>query len=745
MRIVSVAVCSMLAAVELLGQALTVTPSAVSFTAQEGGPAPVSQTITVSGLNGSLVEVVPSLGLISFLTASVGGSSVLTPYGQPVAIITVPAIITVGVIWPPQPADVLGYYGSIELYQFDPSTGDTSIGVDVPVSLSITPAAQTSQTITFGALSNVKLGAAPFTITATASSGLTVAFASTTPSVCTVSGNTVTIVAAGTCSITASQGGNAIYAAATPVTQSFICLGAVYSYYYVNQTIGGIGLTGYIVTDGTLGVLAQSNIIGYNLQLSDPTANPSTFSLSCCNFFPFDGSDLSATATELLFNFSGTDGGVVDIAAPSDAFAVCFSTFAFGAGPGLCEGAGETLTFTSGPAPIVQNIQFAGQSGTGVIGNTPSIISLPGGSSSSPVLLTAPVVGQVTGTIGGLGSECYYSFYWPSGAFSATASIAGASGGASYLFSEGVSIGGCNSATATLNSGDSFTSTIAITNLAPGSYCIGIDANNSNDPAFAITFNTPVDGAVITIANAASGAFGAIAPGELIAIKGANLGPSTSASFTVGAGNTLSNTLDGVQVLFDGIPGTPIYVSSNQVNAIVPYEIAGRAVTNVVVSYQGQPSATIPQSVANQAPGIFTLSATGAGQAAALNQDYTFNGPSIGLVENGMTINTMPAAANSFIVIYMTGGGQTDPASVTGTVTPGAANSPLYDIPLSNITATINGVNAPVIWAGAAPNNVTGVIQVDITVPSGVTGNALPLAVTINGVQSPAGSTVAVQ
>ena len=129
MRIVSVAVCSMLAAVELLGQALTVTPSAVSFTAQEGGPAPVSQTITVSGLNGSLVEVVPSLGLISFLTASVGGSSVLTPYGQPVAIITVPAIITVGVIWPPQPADVLGYYGSIELYQFDPSTGDTSIGL----------------------------------------------------------------------------------------------------------------------------------------------------------------------------------------------------------------------------------------------------------------------------------------------------------------------------------------------------------------------------------------------------------------------------------------------------------------------------------------------------------------------------------------------------------------------------------------------------------------------------------------
>ncbi len=79
-----------------------------------------------------------------------------------------------------------------------------------------------SQTIMFSELGNVPLGAAPFTISATASSGLPVSFASTTSAVCTVSGNTVTIVAAGTCSITASQGGNAKYAAATQVTQSFI-------------------------------------------------------------------------------------------------------------------------------------------------------------------------------------------------------------------------------------------------------------------------------------------------------------------------------------------------------------------------------------------------------------------------------------------------------------------------------------------------------------------------------------------
>jgi len=267
--------------------------------------------------------------------------------------------------------------------------------------------------------------------------------------------------------------------------------------YYLNQTIGGLGVTGDIVTDGTIGALAQSDIIGYNLQLSDPGGNPSTWNLSCCNYFPFSGSDLSATATQLLFTFSGTDGGVVNIADPSLDFDVCFSTSGGAFGPAsFCEGAGETLTMiNTTPGAPVFNFQFASQSGTGVIGTIPSILSLPGGSSSTPVLLTAPVVGEVTGTIGGLGSEDYYTFFWPGGAFSATASIPGASDGASYMFSEGGSLGGCDSANATLNSGDSFTSTIAIASLAPGSYCIGVDANNSNDPAFALTFNTPVYGA----------------------------------------------------------------------------------------------------------------------------------------------------------------------------------------------------------------------------------------------------------
>jgi hypothetical protein len=79
---------------------------------------------------------------------------------------------------------------------------------------------QQSQTITFGAIANQVVGT-HLGLTASASSGLAVSFSSLTTSVCTVSGATATMVQAGMCSIQATQAGNASYAAATPVTQSF--------------------------------------------------------------------------------------------------------------------------------------------------------------------------------------------------------------------------------------------------------------------------------------------------------------------------------------------------------------------------------------------------------------------------------------------------------------------------------------------------------------------------------------------
>jgi hypothetical protein len=91
-----------------------------------------------------------------------------------------------------------------------------SATVSIPFTLVIT----SSQTISFAAISSQPAGST-LTLKATASSGLPVSYTSSTTSVCTVTGSTVSLLAAGTCSIVASQSGNATYPPAPSVSQSF--------------------------------------------------------------------------------------------------------------------------------------------------------------------------------------------------------------------------------------------------------------------------------------------------------------------------------------------------------------------------------------------------------------------------------------------------------------------------------------------------------------------------------------------
>jgi hypothetical protein len=84
------------------------------------------------------------------------------------------------------------------------------------------------QTITFGALGNKQFGNPPFTVSATASSGLAVTF--TASGNCRIASRTVTITAAGSCTVTANQAGNATFNPAPSLPQPFTILKA-------NQTI----------------------------------------------------------------------------------------------------------------------------------------------------------------------------------------------------------------------------------------------------------------------------------------------------------------------------------------------------------------------------------------------------------------------------------------------------------------------------------------------------------------------------
>ncbi len=77
------------------------------------------------------------------------------------------------------------------------------------------------QTITIPDPGPQSLGVHTVVLAPSASSNLTVTLASQTASVCTVSGNTVTLLKVGVCKIKGTQAGNAIYDPAPAIVRQF--------------------------------------------------------------------------------------------------------------------------------------------------------------------------------------------------------------------------------------------------------------------------------------------------------------------------------------------------------------------------------------------------------------------------------------------------------------------------------------------------------------------------------------------
>ena len=234
------------------------------------------------------------------------------------------------------------------------------------------------------------------------------------------------------------------------------------------------------------------------------------------------------------------------------------------------------------------------------------------------------------------------------------------------------------------------------------------------------------------VANAASLTAGSVAPGEIVSIFGSALGPAAGANGQFTNPVLISNALEGVHVLFDGVPAPITYAGAGQVNAVVPYAVAGKSATQLQVEYLGAVSAPVSLPVAAVSPGLFTAAASGAGQGAIVNiADYTVNSA------------TNPAARGAFVSIYGTGLGVTTPAGTDGML----AAAPYGQLP-SNVpvTVTMGGIVCQTNYVGAAPGLIAGALQINAQVPAGVTpGPSVPLVVTIGGVSLQAGVTLAVK
>jgi uncharacterized protein (TIGR03437 family) len=220
----------------------------------------------------------------------------------------------------------------------------------------------------------------------------------------------------------------------------------------------------------------------------------------------------------------------------------------------------------------------------------------------------------------------------------------------------------------------------------------------------------------------------AVSPGLIGYMKGSNFGPADLVVNAPGADGKYSTALAQTRVLFDGVPGAMIYTSAGQLSVIVPYEVDGKAFTNVQVEYQGVSSASLQVPVAGTQLGLFSADSSGRGQAAILNQDNSINSAA------------NPAKRASIVVLFGTGEGQTNPAGVDGQT----AQS-VYPKPKQPITAKVNGIEAEVAYYGAAPTLVAGVIQVNVKIPAGVADGDAIVQILEGSSESPATVTVAVK
>jgi uncharacterized protein (TIGR03437 family) len=236
----------------------------------------------------------------------------------------------------------------------------------------------------------------------------------------------------------------------------------------------------------------------------------------------------------------------------------------------------------------------------------------------------------------------------------------------------------------------------------------------------------PAIGAVV---NSAGTRAITIAPGEIVTIYGANLGPAELAIAAPDSSNEFPTSVAGMQVLFNGTPAPVYFTSAGQAAAFAPYGLTGTTAT-VQVSYQGQTSPaafTVPVDVTS--PGIFTANASGSGEAAALNTDGTVNS-----VSN-------PVHPGGVIVLYATGEGLTTPGGVEGLISTG----PVYPAVQQPVSVTIGGIAATLNYAGEAPDLVAGVLQINAVVPAGVqTGDAVPVTLQVGSNFAQSGVTIAV-
>jgi uncharacterized protein (TIGR03437 family) len=613
-----------------------------------------------------------------------------------------------GLVWGQPTVPWLGVYGA-------PAATPGTVGLQATPLLSLAPGTYT------GSVTVTATGPAGAVLDSPATTGTVI------PVVLQLTSGTITVAPAAGLSFSQSIGGSAPPAQSVAVSSNGPVLTFIPSAY-----------------DGGLGWLSVSSPTG--------TTNGS-FNVSV------DGSKLTA----------GTYPGKVIVLSPFAAGSPAVIPVILTVTPGSISAPTTTLTFTQvrgGAAPATQNVTVSGSPGsfnfttttstsdgnawltaTPLTGTTPATLQI-GLSTVASTLAAGPYSGTVTITSPGAGgspinipvtlnvmapqpfttSPTALSFSYTVGTAAPPAQSfqLSSSGAAPFSVTTPSSASWLQVSPTSGSTPATLSVSINTQGLAAGNYTamITITSPNSGTAAAAsVTVNLTVLQITVTptaITNAASYATGAVSPGENIVLFGTSIGPPTLTYGTLTAGGaSLSTSAGSTQVLFDGVPAPVVYAWYKQTSVMVPYEVAGRPTTSVVVVYQGVQSAPLLYTVIAAAPGIYTQNYSGTGPGAIINQDgVTGNGP-----------GTL-AAKGSVVSVYMTGEGQTSPAGATGAIAPVNVPAP-WKQPKLKATATIAGLSAPVQYYGSAPGEISGVMQVNVQIPANAPSGALPIVITL--------------
>jgi minor extracellular serine protease Vpr len=228
------------------------------------------------------------------------------------------------------------------------------------------------------------------------------------------------------------------------------------------------------------------------------------------------------------------------------------------------------------------------------------------------------------------------------------------------------------------------------------------------------------------VTNAASGqgaGSGGFAPGSYISIFGSAL----SDTLKVFATPYLPISLAGVSVSFDSeanrisVPGRIHFVSEQQVNVQIPWEVQGLTTVSMKVSVGDFQTSVINLPIANASPAYFEYTeSTGQKSVAALDGSFRVVGAA------------NPARRGEAVQLYLNGLGAVDNRPASGEASP---SQPLAGTRVPPVV-TIGGRPAQVIFSGLAPGNV-GLYQVNVIVAADTPTGRQPVTCTINGIVAP--------